>query len=398
MKNKNKILLIFPRLEPNKDYHYMPISALAVASKLINQEKEVIILDQRVEKKFYELLDKYLKDITNVLITAFSGYQVTEAYHISKWIKEYHPFTFITWGGPHTTCLPKQTLESKYVDDVWTGYAEKGENLIPWHLVNANKYINPDTERFIYISSYGCPGQCTFCATKNRRELVFLPPEKIEKDIENLMNLYLFKECVMFDATLFTKPMRALFIAEIMKKHKLKWICDSRADEICRTPRSWLDDIIASGLKQITIGLESGSPKVVENMKKGKNHLEYYKKCAEIMSEYDVKMCSGVIFGTPGETQEDIKQTIKYIKEIKKINPNFYISTTFFKPLPDTIMSDMAKKYGYIEPQSLKEWAKQGEEGHYHYNQWDDVPWIENKKEYKEIYDNFVADNGDLFM
>lgn len=391
-------LLIFPKLEPNKDFHYMPISLLAVASKLLADGYKVKILDQRIEKMFYMMLNDYLQEIDEVYLTAFTGYQTTEAYKISKWIKNNHPYVKIIWGGPHTTCLPDQTLESEYVDDIWTGYAEKGENLLPWHLIDVNKYINPNTERFIYISSYSCVGQCTFCATKDRRELVFISLKKVEKDIDNLMSLYPFKECVMFDATVFSKPERAFFIAKLMKKHNLKWICDSRADEIVRTPKETLDFILNSGLKQITIGLESGSQKVVDNMKKGKNHLEKYRQCAEIMSKYDVKMCSGVIFGTPGETPDDIKQTIEYIKKIKAINPNFYISTTFFQPLPDTIMSDMAKEYGYKEPQSLKEWAKHGSDSHYQYNQYQTSMWIQEPEEYKKIYDKSLEENKEMFI
>jgi len=393
----SKTILFFPKLEPAKDYHYMPISLLAVASSMPN--KDLIILDERVLNNIYaHIFHQIHNNISEIMFTVYTGYQLTRAYKISQWIKKLWPSVKIIWGGPHVTALPEQTLASKYVDEIYCGYAEKGENELPWHLINIENYINPKTERFIYISSYGCVGQCTFCATKERRGLVFIPLEKVEKDIDNLMKLYLFKECVIFDATTFTKPERALFIANLMKKHNLKWIADSRADEICRIPKNMLDEIIDSGLTQLTIGLESGSPKVVEMMKKGKNHLENYKKCAEIMSKYDVKMCSGVIFGCPGEGPENIKQTIEYIKEIRKINPNFYISSTFFMPLPNTEMCDIAKEYGYREPQSLQEWAEYGENSHYSYNQYHSSMWIKEPEEYKRIYDEFIKENKELFI
>lgn len=203
----------------------------------------------------------------------------------------------------------------------------------------------------------------------------------------------------MFDSTIFTIPTRALFISRLMKRHNLQWICDSRADEICRTPKNILDEIINSGLKQITIGLESASPTVVERMKKGKFHLEKYIKCAEIMSNYPtVKMCSGVIFGIPGESPIDIKLTIDYILKIKKINPNFRISTTFYMPLPMTEMCNDAIKYGYIEPKSLKEYAERGADMHYKYNSYQSSLWIKNPEEYHKIYNNFVEENADLFI
>lgn len=389
-----KILLIFPKLEESKSFHYMPYSALCVASYWINNGAEVRIHDERINPLEWQ-------DITwadEIMISAFTGYQITDAYRLIKHIKRLFPNKKITLGGPHATLLPEQCLQDKNIDDVSAGYAETGEYELPWNLVDIKKYVNPSTERFIYISSYSCPGTCTFCATKTRSKLIFIPLEKVERDIDNLMKLHKFREAVFFDATVLTKPERAFFIAKLMKKHNLQWICDSRADEICRTPKNMLDEIINSGLKQITIGLESGSQKVVDNMKKGKNHLENYKKCAEIMSNCNIKMCSGVIFGTPGESPEDIKQTIDYIKEIKKINPNFYISTTFFMPLPCTEMSDMAKSYGYKEPQTLQKWAENGANLHYHYNKYQSSMWIQEPEEYKRIYDEFVAGNSDLFI
>jgi radical SAM superfamily enzyme YgiQ (UPF0313 family) len=332
------------------------------------------------------------------MVTAYTGFQLHDAYRLIKLFKSVNPKKHITIGGPHASIYPDQCLADPYIDDVWTGYAERGEYPMPWHLINVKDYINPATERMIYISSYGCPGICTFCAQKTHRDLVFIPLEKVKNDIDSLMELYPFKECVFFDATLFTVPRRAYYISELMRKHHLKWICDSRADEICRTSPLMLGQIVDSGLTQITIGLESGSQRVVSRMKKGLEHLENFKKCAEILSRYDVKMVSGVIFGTPGENPDDIRQTIDYIKEVKSINPNFFISTTFYKPLPDTKMADMCKPYGYTEPDTLEGWAEHGAAGHYQYNSWDDVPWIENKTEYKAIYDEFVAGNSGLFI
>ncbi|MDD5017168.1 MAG: radical SAM protein [Eubacteriales bacterium] len=375
----------------------MPLSALCVAAKLLSNGHEVKIHDERITR----LGGSDAEWADEIMISSYTGFQLSDMYRLAKIIKAAHPRKKITLGGPHATIFPLQCIVDPYIDFVWTGYAERGEFDMPWHLINIEDYVNPATERFIYISSYSCPGQCTFCAQKTRRELCFLPMDKAERDIDALMNLYPFKECVMFDATLFTKPDRALKISQIMKKHNLKWICDGRADEICKTPLDWLDDIIKSGLKQITIGLESGSPHIIEMMQKGKNYLEKFQRCAEILSCYKrnkLKMVSGVIFGCPGETPDDLRDTISYIWQIKAINPNFFISTTFYKPLPDTKMADMCKEYGYQEPQTLAEWAQRGAEGHYLYNQFQDAPWIEDKDEYRRIYDEFVINNKELFI
>jgi radical SAM superfamily enzyme YgiQ (UPF0313 family) len=389
-----KILIVYPRLEPHKDFHYMPISALCVAARLLADGHDIKIHDERITRLKAADTEPY----DEVMFSAYTGFQITDMYRMAIMIKSEYPRKRIILGGPHATAFKAQCIANPYIDDVWIGYAERGEYDMPWHAINVKDYINPDTKRFIYISSYSCPGQCHFCAQKTRRELVFIPMDKVERDIDNLMTLYPFKECVMFDATLFTKPDRALQISKIMKKHGLKWIADSRADEICRIDPYTLSQIINGGLTQITIGLESGSPSVVERMNKGKNHLEKYRECAEILAHHPVKMVSGVIFGTPGETPNDIRKTVEYIKKIKSINPNFYISTTFYQPLPDTKMADLCKEYGYQEPQTLAEWAERGAAAHYSYNQWQDAPWILESAEYHRIYEEFIQNNKELLI
>jgi radical SAM superfamily enzyme YgiQ (UPF0313 family) len=159
-----------------------------------------------------------------------------------------------------------------------------------------------------------------------------------------------------------------------------------------------IDFLVSRDLKQITVGLESGSPRIVDLMCKGKNHLAHFKQAAEKLRRFPVKMVSGVIFGCPGETVDDLRQTIDYIKQIREINPNFFISTTFYRPLPDTVMADMAAEYGYKQPATLAEWARQGEQGHYAYNQWQDAPWIVGQEKYREIYEEFKAENQELFI
>lgn len=420
MDTKIKTLLFYPKLEKTKPFHHIPITALAVAANLFPYRHDVTIWDDRVggakvvgssEKtkgsrkttraktlSGRKALDTLINKSDQIMISAFTGYQLSEAYRFAKSVKATYPDKKIIIGGPHATALPAQTLASPYIDEVFRGDIDSGRRPLPYWLINLKKYINPATKRFTYVSSYGCNGRCTFCTTKDRRLLRLMPLERVEKDINYLMKHYRYKEAVFFDATVFTKPERALFIAKLMEKHKLSWICDARADEVCRMPAEILERVISSGLSQITVGLESGSPRVLRTMLKGNGHLGYFMQAAENLKQFPVKMVSGVVFGTPGETVEDLQLTIDYIQQIREINPNFRISTTFYRPLPGTVMADMCKEYGYKEPRSLSGWAELGQGSHYNYNVWQDAPWIIESDKYRQVYDRFVAENSDLFI
>jgi radical SAM superfamily enzyme YgiQ (UPF0313 family) len=434
--------MFFPKLEENKDFHYPPISLLSVAAPIVQGGYECKIIDERVDNNYLELLSEYLPKASCVFLTAYTGYQVTRAYEAAKYIKLNFPGVKLVWGGPHVTHLPDQSIKSDFVDIIFWGYAEtsikdlitaisNGENLskvdnlyykdknkkvilttkntniaptdfaeIPYNLVDIFRYINPATKRFMYISTYGCPGICTFCATKTRRKWLPIEINKVKRDINYLMSKYAFKECVFFDATLFTDYKRVLVLSELMKVYDINWIANARSQDIYNISDEILSQIVGAGLKQLTIGLESGSPNVVNIMRKGKDHLYKFEKVAEKLSKYNIKLASGLIFGSPGETIEDLLETITYVKKIKAINHNFFISSTFFRPLPDTILYDVVRRNGIRMPETLEEWAKIGASSHYRYNEWMDSPWMNKTdvEEYRIIYEEFVQGNKNMFV
>jgi hypothetical protein len=387
-----KTILFMPKLEPHKDYHYFPVSLLSAAAPMVAKGIDVEIIDERVGDT--------LPDMSRAeyfMVSVYAGYQVSRAYTVSKFVKQHHPHVKVVWGGPFVTALDASVFNG-VVDHVVQGDVDDGTHPLPYWLIDAGKYINPETKRFIYVTSYGCPGQCTFCQTKTRRPFKTLPAERISTDISNLMRRYRFKECVFFDATLFGALSRVAFINSLMAQYGLKWIADARAIEIYNADDRLLSNCVKSGLQQLTIGLESGSPRIIDLMKKGRNHLDHFRRVAEKLKDLPLKMVSGVIFGAPGETVEDLRQTIDYIKQIREINPNFYISSTFFRPLPGTAMFDMAVNYGYKPPQTLEQWAEQGEQGHYKYNEFQDAPWIAEQERYREIYETFRVENQNIFV
>jgi len=440
-----KILLIFPKLEPNKEYHYIPYSTLAVAASLEFYNIEFSIFDERVQQ-ISELRDS-LKDVTTVGITFFSGYQTTSAYNILKMIKEENPEIVTIAGGPHPTSLPDETLSCEYVDYVVVGHSEtviekiiaiinnetedengkiiSSDNVkavfsanklnsmesiwhpLPFHKINFEKYINPSTKRGIYISQYGCVGKCTFCATPHTRYFVQKPVSVVKMDIENMLNAYQLKVLWFADATLLTdrKRMNLLLksLDEIDAFTDVRVAMDARADEIIRYSIDELKNLknIGAGLDDLVIGLESGDSHIAENiMKKGRNHLKKFARAMEICAQLNIDVTSGLIFGVPGENPEHIRNTIEYIHKIREIHPNFRLSTTFFRPLPGTELFDSLKNHGFIKQNSLSEWAQIGYEAHYKYNTWMDIPWLPcaQYSAYRKAYDHFILEHHDILV
>jgi len=443
MNNKSKVVLFFPKLEPYKPFHWFPISLLAIAAPVIAKEFKVVIIDERIDKRWKARIKKECKGALCLGMTAYTGYQLIGALNASKIIKKKFPDLPIIWGGPHVTNLPLESIKNPLVDIIVLGYGEnsfteiisrlvnknnlngidgiyfkigskifKSPNIfakinlnefsrIPYELIDIDKYINPKRRAFIYISSYGCPGICSFCSTQFTRRFINLNFNKVIKDINFVLDKYNFKNLVLFDATFFINENRVIALANFFKKkEKLEgWICDGRALDLLRLKDSTFEILVKSKIKEIVIGLESGSQKIINIMKKGDDHLAIFKKVLKRLSNYKIDVVSGVVFGIPGETLDDLKLTLEYIKKIELINPRFRVSTTFFSPLPGTeLYNYINRNFDFKFPKTLEGWAKLGKKNHYVYNQFVDTPYIPAniKGDYFKIYDNFWKKNNYL--
>ncbi len=444
MDKSKRVLLVFPRIDGEKEYHHLPVSGLSVAAPLVRLGIEFDIFDQRVDDP--ARLDELLDDAFIVGVTMFTGYQTHCGYEILKKVRASHPDIITVVGGPHVTALPQQTIADKHVDFAISGFGEapfsdlivellengkdnvkaipglSRKNMIevaieapskkfdatlwdplPYDKINLASYINEQTKRVMYVAHYGCPARCTFCATPHYRKWVPKPMEFVRQDLATLHDNFAFEQICFFDATLFTDKKRVEQIVGLLDSEYpgVTWMGDARAVELNKYTTEELIEINNKNvnLSFLIVGLESGSAYIAEEvMKKGKKHLEMFKGVAERMHLAGIKMISGLIFGIPGETTEDLKKTIDYISEIREIHPAFRLSSTFFRPLPGTELYGILDEQGYIKPKSLADWAAHGESSHFKYHEWMDIPWLAEaeKTKYRKQYEVFREVHGDI--
>ena len=395
-----KVVLFFPKLEEHKPWHWFPQSLLSLAAPLVAGGYEVVIVDERITPDYSEKLLKELSDAVCLGISSVTGFQLYGGVVAAKRIRQEFPDLKIAWGGPHVTNLPEESLRSPLVDFVVIGHGEESfshlvdaldqrqaivkipgigyrsdegqvvicpadpvsadalRSRLPYELLDIPRYVNPDTQATIYISSYGCPALCTFCSTRYTRRWMPLPFSRIEEDLGRLMACYPFKMMIMYDATIFVKEERARQICQLMAHYGLSWICDGRATELSHVKDSTWAMLAKSGLIGITMGLESGSPRILKIMKKGGYHLEKIRTVIRKCHAYGIPVTSGVVFGAPSETAEDLQLTFDVIEELRRIHPGFGISTTFFSPLPGTdLYEHLREALGFPFPDSLRSWA-----------------------------------------
>ena len=140
-------------------------------------------------------------------------------------------------------------------------------------------------------TSRGCPFSCTFCSVNSvwGKSYRFQSPEKIIEQIEVLKKYYGAK-CIYFREDHFTlNKNRVIEFCELLLKKEIDidWICETRIDDLCDI--EYQKTMKKAGCKFFYIGVESGSPRMLEFYKKGETREQFIE--AFSISKVKSKMC-----------------------------------------------------------------------------------------------------------
>ncbi len=299
--------------------------------------------------------------------------------------------------GPHVSALPEETLKSEFVDFVLIGEyeislnnliecIEKRTNLedvkgiafksgrkvvktplqpivdldkLPfpaWHLMPLKRYYNPapGTKTTMEVmSSRGCPYKCTYCIYPQlmyrTSQVRFRKPENVVDEIEILIKKYGKRGIYFNDDTFALTKKHVLAICQEIKKRRLnfRWACFGRVDTI---DYEMLKEMKNAGCVYIQYGVESGSQKILGNIKKG-IRIEQIKNAFKMTYSVGIKAHGTFMIGLPGESKETIKETMKLISEIDCDSLVFALCT----PFPGTEMYREASEKNWLEE---SDWEK----------------------------------------
>jgi len=225
--------------------------------------------------------------------------------------------------------------------------------------------IDKYTECVLPISmSRGCINSCTFCAdTYIWGAYRFRKAESVVSEIKRMLKNYDHHKFVFIDSTLNgdIKEFEKLCDLIIKEKLDIKW----SAKMIPRKEMTLelLRKIKKSGCEYIAYGVESGSQKVVDEMRK-RTDLEDVKRVLKDTYSCCINTCCFLIIGYPTETEEDFQKTLEFIRKNHKyvhmfnqvtgchIENNSYLGKNLDK------YSIVFKKDGWYSPNSTPEIRK----------------------------------------
>ncbi|UCD55223.1 MAG: B12-binding domain-containing radical SAM protein [Candidatus Omnitrophota bacterium] len=395
-----KVLLVKPY---NLSDHIQPSLGLGYLASSIRNGHEVEILDcikKRIKPSdFSEALDRAKPDVVGIQCYTYDLYNIKD---MLKVCKKREIKTVL--GGPHPSAVPGETMEffGNDVDYLFQGEAEIGfRNLLDklsdksnidfeeipglawrnngkvfindkyfledidslgmpaWDLISPQEY--PEAQHGAFFKKFpiapimitrGCPFSCTFCAGKliSGKSLRKRSIRNIINEMETLYHDYGIREFHIIDDN-FT--LDRAFVKEFLKNLKkldldITWAVpngirmDTLDDEL-------LELMKETGLYLISLGIESGSDRILGLMKKNIT-TDKIRRAIGLIKKHNIDIAGFFILGFPGETVEDIKKTIRFSLEFDLIRANFFT----YLPFPGTESFNDLKRRGKLEEINFK--------------------------------------------
>ncbi|MFZ5993903.1 MAG: B12-binding domain-containing radical SAM protein [Thermodesulfobacteriota bacterium] len=307
------------------------------------------------------------------------------ACQLSRRLKESYPGIKQVCGGPHPTLLPESIpdtfdhvvmgageyvlldiIEGRTTDRVIQGRSLKSDDLerLPWPDFDlffgkpynwGLKLFNKDVSPVFTIStSRGCPFRCRFCGVKyiyphyNTISAQHIFDRMIGLSRQYGVKTFYFRED-NFTANLHRLDQFCDLIVE--NGADFQWVCESRVKELA--PRA-IAKMARAGCLGLYIGCESGSPAVLERMRKDET-VEDFKEKFPILHEHGINTYTTWVYGTPGETSSDRKRTDKLIDILspKKVDRFVYLGiprSEFYDQLLSQREYEFMDKSGFIYP------------------------------------------------
>jgi radical SAM superfamily enzyme YgiQ (UPF0313 family) len=316
-----------------------------------------------------------------ILGVSTSTYTYKNALNTAKIAKELNPGITTVLGGPHSSILDTETLRNEQVDIVVRQEAEKtmvdlvnllvlgkGDissvsgityrksgsiqrnpdrpliedlDILPFparYLLPLKMYKVPAT----IVTSRGCPSKCIFCAAEalsGGRYRARSPANVVEETKQMYAEMkpqFLF----IADDTFTIFHDRTRQICKGYKDLGVRWVCESRANTI---NQGIVREMADSGCFMIQFGVESGSQKILDSMKKGIS-IDQVRKAVSWCIESKVQPVCSFMVPHPEDTMDSLQQTETFMNELKKLGVQIFVSLT--TPFPGTYLYHNAEKLG----------------------------------------------------
>ena len=396
-----KVVFFFPSFASTEAT--APLGILAVATPLMRAGYSVQIIDSTITPNFKRRVLEEVRDAVCLAISLVTGPMIRETVEIARAVKSWKPDFPIVLGGWHPSLLPKQTLESPYIDIVVRGQGEDtllevvqhiearaSLDLVPgigfkrdrrlhftterplrpivdlppkaYHLADFDAYERSCGRRWaMYISSLACPFNCSYCTNAGvyGRKWNALPPGQFVEETVDLTRRYGLEMLWVVDDNFLVDLDRARHIAEglVRAEADFNWSIQATTNLTARLTYEDLKLLRRSGLHQICQGVDSGSEKILKLMNKTFQDFDSIYESAARCLHAGIRPSFNIIFAYPGEGKKERRETIDFMMDVCRRFPGAEFWTNIFTPYPGSPIMERAQELGIRVPDSLEGWA-----------------------------------------
>jgi radical SAM superfamily enzyme YgiQ (UPF0313 family) len=197
-----------------------------------------------------------------------------------------------------------------------------------------------------YLSVYtgrGCKSRCTFCLwpqTIGGHRYRTRSVDHVVSEIAKAQEYFPHIKEYFFDDDTFTDDLpRAEAIARRLGEMGVTWSCNAKAN----VPYDTLKVLKDNGLRLFVVGYETGNQQILHNIKKGMR-IDWARRFSADCHKLGIKIHGTFVLGLPGETQDTIKETMQFAKEV---NPHT-LQVSLAAAYPGTYLYDQAKQNGWL--------------------------------------------------
>ncbi|MGC1122779.1 MAG: radical SAM protein [Candidatus Methanofastidiosia archaeon] len=193
-------------------------------------------------------------------------------------------------------------------------------HLLPDHRIYSRKHI---------LSSRGCVFKCIYCASSamNQYRWRSRSPENVLKEMEIMASMYSSTFYFADDNFPVNRERTLTLCKKIVETNlSMNWACLSRIEFM--DDADLLQAMARAGCREIFIGAESGSDRVLKKLKRNYT-AEDIKRVVKLCNYTGIATTVSFIVGNPFETLEDVRRTFEVAAELDTPNVAFHIFTPY---------------------------------------------------------------------
>lgn len=390
-----KVLLIYP--VNDRPTHIVPLGLGYLGTVLRREGYKVQALDIDAYRFSTNEVRNFLKD-TEYDVACISG--LISVFNYARWladeVKRLKPYVKVLAGGGLVSAMPHLLIGNSRVDVGATGEGERvildlmrafetgsklddipgivfkrdGEivqtrpaerikdldaipfpahDLFPVDIYLKRSYVYGYTKcrHMPILASRGCPYPCTYCDRAFGKSAFYRSVESLMEEISWLKKDFGVQVVSFIDDYFFPSKERIYEMCEAFQtRHPdIKWQCVGRVDKL---DPDQLKTMAKAGCVSIGLGIESGSPTMLQEMKK---HItvEQARNAIRWAWEAGIRVGPSFLVGMPGETEQTIRESTEFRKEINRYLAKANENTFWVTPLPGTELYAHCKRVGLIK-------------------------------------------------